>query len=90
MPRESELCKFYCNSPLRCAAGLPVADLRARVESILRMSGARIGEAGRWHWVAALFSAVAGPAVVGFLTAPAAFAQQANSFVDSPLRRSEI
>jgi len=76
------VCKFYCSSPLRCVAGITGADLRARVELILRNQPPReLGRTGRWALGAALFAGVTGPVVVGFLTATAAFAQQANSFV---------
>ena len=63
-------------------AGITGADLEARVESILRNEQPReLGNVRSWALGFALFAAVAGPAIVGFLTAPAAFAQQANSFV---------
>ena len=76
------VCKLYCSSPLSCVPGVTGADLRTRVELILRNERPReLGKAGRWALGAALLVAVAGPAAVGFLTAPAAFAQQANSFV---------
>ena len=76
------VCKFYCSSPLRCVAGITGADLRRRVELILRNQRPReLGRAGRWALGAVLLAGIAGPAVLGFLTATAAFAQQANSFV---------
>jgi len=76
------VCKFYCSSPLRCVAGITGADLRRRVELILRNERPReLGRAGRWALGAVLLAGIAGPAVLGFLTATAAFAQQANSFV---------
>jgi bla regulator protein BlaR1 len=76
------VCKLYSNSPLSCVAGITGANLRARVESILRNQPPReLGQARRWALGAALFVAVAGPSVVGLLTAPAAFGQQGNSFV---------
>ena len=76
------VCKLYSTSPLSCVAGITGADLKARIQSILRNESPReLGQARRWALGAALLVAVAGPTVVGFLTAPAAFAQQANSFV---------
>jgi len=76
------VCKLYSTSPLSCVAGITGADLKSRVQSILRNQRPReLGRARRWALGVALFVAVAGPAVIGFLTAPAAFAQQANSFV---------
>jgi bla regulator protein BlaR1 len=76
------VCKLYCGSALRCVAGITGADLRARVESILKNERPReLGKFGQWALGSALFVVIAGPAVVGFLTAPAAFAQQTNSFV---------
>jgi uncharacterized protein (TIGR03435 family) len=76
------VCKFYSTSPLSCVAGISGADLRARVESILRNERPReLGRARRWALGMALSAVVAGPAAVGFFTAPAVFAQQGNSFV---------
>ena len=76
------VCKLYSNSPLSCVAGVTGADLRTRIKLILKNERPReLGPVRRWALSVALFVAVAGPAVVGFLTAPAAFAQQANSFV---------
>jgi bla regulator protein BlaR1 len=76
------VCKLYNSSPLNCVAGITGADLKARVESILRNERPReLGKARRWALGAALFAVIAGPAAVGLLTAPAAYAQQGNSFV---------
>ena len=77
-----KVCKLYCQSPLNCVAGITGADLRARVDSILRNERPReLGRARSWALGAALVAVAAGPAVVGLLTAPAAFGQQGNSFV---------
>lgn len=76
------VCKLYSSSPLDCVAGITGADLRARVELILRNQRPReLGKARRLALGGAVLAAIGGPAVVGFLTGPAAFAQQGNSFV---------
>ena len=76
------VCKLYNSSPLRYVAGITSANLKARVELILRNERpCELGTARRWALGAALLVAVTGPPIIGFLTAPAAFAQQANSFV---------
>ena len=76
------VCKLYRGSPLTCVAGIAGANLRARIESILRNERPRgLSKAKRWALSAALLGAIAAPAIVGFFTAPAAFAQQGNSFV---------
>jgi len=76
------VCKLYCTSALTCVAGISGADLRARVESILRNERPReLGRARRWGLAAALVLLIAAPAILGLLTSQAAFAQQANSFV---------
>ena len=76
------VCKLYNASALSCVAGITGADLKARIQSILRNERPHeLGRGKRWALGAALFAAIAGPVAVGLLTAPAAFAQQANSFV---------
>jgi len=76
------VCKLYSGSRLTCMSGITSANLRTRVESILKNERPReLGKAKRWTLTGALVVGVAGPAVVGFLSAPAAFAQDANSFV---------
>jgi uncharacterized protein (TIGR03435 family) len=75
------VCRLYHASPFRCVAGISGANLRARVESILRNERPHaLNKARRWALVAALFVAVAGPVIVGLLTS-SAFAQQGNSFL---------
>jgi bla regulator protein blaR1 len=76
------VCKQYISSPLPCVAGISGANLKARVQWILRNERPRTLSRGRrWALAAALAGAVVVPSVIGFLTAPAAYAQQANSFV---------
>ena len=75
------VCKLYRVSPLSCVAGISGANLRERVESILRNERPRaLNKVRRWALCAALFAVVAGPAIVGLLTS-SAFAQQGNSFL---------
>jgi bla regulator protein BlaR1 len=76
------VCKLYSNSRLNCMVGITGANLRARVESILKNERPRkLGRVKRWALAGALCLAAAGPAVIGFLTASAVFAQDGNSFV---------
>ena len=76
------VCKFYCSPSHSQAAGISSADLKARVESIMRNEQPReLGQARRWALGATLLAAVAGPMLAGLLTARAVSAQQGNSFV---------
>ncbi len=75
------ICKLYAASPLPCVTGITGANLRARIEGILRNERPRsLNGSRRWLLAATLVTAVVTPVVMGFLTAPAVFAQQANSF----------
>jgi bla regulator protein blaR1 len=75
------VCKLYRSSPLACVSGISGADLRKRVELILACRRpCDLGASRRYALAGAMFTAIAGPAFVGFLTGPAASAQQVNSF----------
>jgi bla regulator protein BlaR1 len=77
-----KVCKLYAASPLPCVAGITGANLRARIELILKGTRPRpLNYTRRLALAGALLAAIAGPAITGFLTAPAASAQQGNSFV---------
>jgi bla regulator protein BlaR1 len=77
-----KVCKLYKASPLPCVAGITGANLRSRIELILKNVRPRpLNYTKRLALAGALLGAIAGPAITGFLTAPAAFAQQGNSFV---------
>jgi len=76
------VCKFYRQASHRFAAGVAGANLKTRVESILRNEQPReLGVTRRWLLAAMLFASIAGPALIGLLTAQAAAALQGNSFV---------
>ena len=76
------VCKFYHQASHRFAAGVAGANLKTRVESILRNEQPReLGVTRRWLLAAMLFASIAGPALVGLLTAQAVAALQGNSFV---------
>jgi uncharacterized protein (TIGR03435 family) len=76
------VCKWYHGSPLPCVSGITGADLRARIESVLRSERPRpLSPAMRRALTAAFAIVIAAPVVVGWLTAPAVFAQAANSFL---------
>jgi len=76
------VCKWYRPAPVPCVAGVTGADLRARIESVLRgrrpapLGVGRTGALGL-GWAAL----VAVPLLVGVQTAPPLYAQQGNSFV---------
>jgi bla regulator protein BlaR1 len=77
-----KVCKLYTASPLPCVAGITGANLRSRIELILKNVRPRpLNYTKRLALAGALLAAIAGPAITGFLTAPAASAQQGNSFV---------
>jgi bla regulator protein blaR1 len=76
------VCKFYCAPSHSQAAGITSADLKTRVEMILKNEQPReLGRSRRWALAAALSAAVMMPTAVGVLTAQAAAAQQGNSFL---------
>lgn len=77
-----EVCKLYRASLLPCVPGVTGANLRDRVERILRNEHPKVLDtARRWALSTALAVATLAPLMTGWLTAPAAFAQQGNSFV---------
>jgi uncharacterized protein (TIGR03435 family) len=72
---------LYRSSPIDCVSGISGADLHKRIEVILACRRPlALGAARRCALAGAMLATVAGPAVVGFLTGPAASAQQVNSF----------
>jgi uncharacterized protein (TIGR03435 family) len=78
-------CQFYIESPLACVAGVTGADLKKRMETIMRNEGiVRLSAAKRLLLSAALFLAVAGPMAFGVLTAPPLAAQIAAPFANDP------
>ena len=75
------VCKWYHPAPLRCVSGVTGADLRARIESVLR--GTRPSPLGmvKGCVLAATWSSLLiAPVLLGLVTAPPIFAQQGNSF----------
>lgn len=75
------VCKLYTAVSRPCVAGITGANLRARVAWILKHEQPRPLDNQRcWVLAGSLVAAIIGPAIIGFLTAPA-FAQQGNSFV---------
>jgi bla regulator protein blaR1 len=76
------VCKWYYESPLPCVAGITGADLRARVESVLRCERPpALTRSKRAVLVGAFGAMLVVPLVTGMLTAPAVFAQATNSFL---------
>jgi len=76
------VCKWYRPAPVPCVAGVTGADLRARIESVLRGRRPAPLGAGRTGLLAFGWAAlVAVPVLVGVQTAPPLYAQQGNSFL---------
>jgi uncharacterized protein (TIGR03435 family) len=76
------VCKFYWGPSHSPASGITSADLRARVELIMRNERPReLDGLRRWMLAATACAVVAGPTFVGWLTAQAVSDQQGNSFV---------
>ena len=76
-----KVCKFYwCASPGH-ATGITSADLKARMELIVRNERPKpLGRSGRWVLATALTAMFVSPVLVGWATAQALSAQ-ANSFL---------
>jgi bla regulator protein blaR1 len=78
------VCRWYSGWPVPCVSGITGADLRARVESVLRAEPpAPLTASRRGILAATLLLVVAVPVLVGRLTESAVFAQAqtANSFL---------
>ena len=76
------VCRWYGPAPLRCVAGVTGANLRARVEALLRgRRPTRLGRAGHGLLGTAATAMLVVPVAVGLFTAPPLFAQQGNSFL---------
>ena len=74
------VCKFYLESPLVCAAGVTGADLKKRIEGIMNHRIACNLDLGKKLLVCALgIGAIAGPVTIGLLSAPQGHAQSAAS-----------
>ena len=79
------VCEFYVASSLVCAAGVSGADLKRRIEAIMRdqvMDTLHVAKKGLLTGAALV--ALAGPIVTGLLQAPAARAQEPAAAADSP------
>jgi bla regulator protein blaR1 len=75
------VCKFYWRTSPGHASGIASADLKARMELIVRHEqSTALGHGGRWVLAIALSAMVASPMLVGFMTAQAVSAQS-NSFL---------
>jgi uncharacterized protein (TIGR03435 family) len=76
------VCKFYCTSRLDCVPGISGADLRGRLESILKnQPSVELGWLRRWALGASLVVIAFGPSLFGVLMAQQAETPQGNSFV---------
>jgi bla regulator protein blaR1 len=71
-----DICKFYLESPLACAAGVTGADLKQRIEQIMAQRTARELAFGKKLLLGcAGVAAIALPVAIGMLNAPAGHAQ---------------
>ncbi len=71
-----KVCKFYVHSPLACAAGVSGADLKQRMEDIMRNAViARINVPKKALLAASAVVMLVPPLVAGVFTTPAALAQ---------------
>jgi bla regulator protein blaR1 len=71
-----KVCDFYLSSPLSCAAGVTGADLKKRIEGIMRNRLAQNLSFGKKAMLAlAATLAIAGPIAVGLVTPPRVRAQ---------------
>ena len=83
------VCKFYLESPLRCAAGVSGADLRRRIESI--MTGrdlAKLSTARKMLLASAAIVALGAPMAVGVATAPRSSVEGPENFDVASIRPS--
>jgi bla regulator protein blaR1 len=70
------VCKFYLESPLPCAAGVTGADLKKRIEAIMnRRISSQLTTARKLLLAGVGLTALAGPILVGIATAPRVRAQ---------------
>ena len=73
------ICKLYVESPLACVSGVTGADLKKRIESIMKNQAAlRLDFARKAILATCGFAALALPIVVGVVNAPFARAQSAG------------
>jgi bla regulator protein blaR1 len=75
-----DVCKWYCELPLECAAGVTGADLKRRIERVMAHRIAPALDFGKKLLLtAASMMAVALPLAIGMLNAPASRAQETDS-----------
>jgi len=76
-----KVCKFYWSPSPGHASGIASADLKARMELIVRHERPKtLGRGGRWVLAATLAAMFASPVLVGWITAQAV-SPQTNSFL---------
>jgi uncharacterized protein (TIGR03435 family) len=72
-------CELYVEAPLACVAGVTGADLKKRIEQIMRSeAGAALDGWRKALLAASAAAAIAGPLVIGVLSAPSLRAQAAD------------
>src|SRR5262249_42253540 len=76
------VCKFYLQSPLACAAGVPGGDLKKRIEAIVanRMAP-RLTAARKMLLAAAGMAAIGAPVLIGLWRVPSGNAQSREKLV---------
>jgi beta-lactamase regulating signal transducer with metallopeptidase domain len=71
-----KVCKLYLHSPLDCAAGISGADLKTRMETIMKNANALpLNNAKKLLLAGAAILAIASPLAAGLLAVPPVFAQ---------------
>jgi preprotein translocase subunit SecD len=75
-----KVCKFYVHSPLACASGVSGADLKQRMEDIMKNTViARLNRPKKALLAASAAAMLALPLAAGVFTAPPALAQQSTA-----------
>ena len=86
-----QVCKFYLESPLECAAGVTGSDLKKRIESIMSgRFGRRLTPVRKLMLATAGVAAVAAPMMVGVLNAPTVRAQITQQSAPGPTPKWEV
>ena len=84
-------CRFSIEAPLACVAGVTGADLKRRIEGILRPQDASdLSAAKRIALSAAAVLAIAGPVGFGVLNAPRVWAQGAVSRIEQKFEVASV
>lgn len=87
------VCKYFVESPLPCAAGVTGADLKKRIEEIMtNRIAVKLSAARRLALAGAALAVVASPVAIGLLNAPPSQAQSKpeESFEVASIRPADV